>query len=255
MAAGLVLPLAAWAQSKFDGTWKLDPNSGQFEGKPDLYLLEDGVYRCPTCDPPIDVKADGTDQTVAANACYDTVSIKVIDERTLEEVHKKKGTLAENAMMTVTEDGRTARIDWTTRCNARNEPVTDSFLETRVAPGPAGAHLISGSWTMSKKLGLSDNAMTGIIKLEGDTFSFMDPVGQGYTAKLDGTETPTKGELGHHTVSVRRLGNDTVEETDRDDGKAVEVIRYTVSPDGKTMTLTMENKVQGTRSQYTLIKQ
>ena len=63
------------------------------------------------------------------------------------------------------------------------------------------------------------------MKLEGDTFYFADPAGMSYTAasaigplpdgrgsdgKLDGTETPFKGDLGSTTVSVQHVDQNTV---------------------------------------------
>lgn len=84
--------------------------------------------------------------------------------------------------------------------------------------------------------------MIATLKLEGNTFSSSDPTGQGYTAKLDGTETPVKGDLSNTMVSVKRIGENSIEETDKHGGKVVEVIRFTPSADGKTMTVSMEDK-------------
>ena len=73
---GLLIALAisvpAIAQSAFDGTWKFNLNDAQFPKKPDVFLLQDGMYHCKTCVPPIDVKADGQDQPVKGHPYYDT---------------------------------------------------------------------------------------------------------------------------------------------------------------------------------------
>ncbi len=60
----LVVSVPAIAQNAFDGTWKFNLNDAQFPKKPDVVLLQDGMYHCKTCVPPIDVKADGQDQPV-----------------------------------------------------------------------------------------------------------------------------------------------------------------------------------------------
>jgi hypothetical protein len=60
----LVVSVPAIAQNVFDGTWKFNLNDAQFPKKPDVFLLQDGMYHCKTCVPPIDVKADGQDQPV-----------------------------------------------------------------------------------------------------------------------------------------------------------------------------------------------
>jgi len=124
-----------------------------------------------------------------------------------------------------------------------------------VAEAPHGAHAISGSWRITKRLNRSENALVVTLKLEGNTFSFADPTGQGYAAKLDGTETPITGDLSNTMVSVKRIDENTVEETDKRDGKIVEVTRFTVSADGKTLTVSMENKTNGTIRQLVAHKQ
>src|SRR5690349_23500668 len=85
----LVVSVSAFAQNPFDGTWKFNLNDAQFPKKPDVVLLQDGMYHCKTCVPPIDVKADGQDQPVKGHPYYDSVSIKVLDDRSIEEVDKK----------------------------------------------------------------------------------------------------------------------------------------------------------------------
>jgi len=125
----------------------------------------------------------------------------------------------------------------------------------RVAQAPRGAHAISGSWRITKRLNRSENALVVTLKLEGNTFSFADPTGQGYAAKLDGTETPFKGDLSGTMVSVKRIDENTIEETDKRDGKIVAVNRFAVSADGKTMTVSMENKVHETTRQFVAHKQ
>ncbi len=52
MLGTLLLPLLAFAQSPFDGTWKVDMNKVDFPKKPDVYLLQNGMYECKTCVPP-----------------------------------------------------------------------------------------------------------------------------------------------------------------------------------------------------------
>jgi len=42
----MLTPGLAMAQSVFDGTWKADMKTAQFPTKPDVYLLQDGMYHC-----------------------------------------------------------------------------------------------------------------------------------------------------------------------------------------------------------------
>jgi hypothetical protein len=96
----------------------------------------------------------------------------------------------------------------------------------------------------------SANALVVTLKLEGNRFSFADPAGQGYTAKLDGTETPFKGDLSNTMVSVRGIDERTIEETDKLEGRVVEITRFTVSSDGKTMAVSMKDNSKGTTREF-----
>ena len=80
------------------------------------------------------------------------------------------------------------------------------------------------------------------------------PTGQSYTAKLDGKEVSFVGDPGTTTVSLKRIG-DSVEETDYRDGKPISVSKMTVSADGKSMTIEVDDKLHGTKSTFYAIKQ
>lgn len=254
-ALSLLLPGAVFAQIPFNGIWKLNPDTAQTQAKPEVYLLKDGMYDCSTCDPPLHLRADGADKKLAGDPCYDTVSVRVVDERTIEETYKKNGRPVITSRAIISYDGNTATIDWAERCNPKGELIAVHYIKTRAAPAPPGAHLISGSWRLTKRVKQSDSVFTGTLKLEGDNFSFSDPVGYGYTAKLDGTETPMKGTDGRELVSVRRIGEYTIEETHKENGKVVEIVRYTISAGGKTMTVIIEHPVSGTTTTYAAEKQ
>lgn len=102
---------------------------------------------------------------------------------------------------------------------------------------------------------LSANALSLTYKVDGDTLTMSNPTGQGYTAKLDGTDAPYKGDPGTTSVSVKKLGKNSIEETDKRDGKVIGIYHMTVAPDGKTMTIAITDKLHGTTSQYVAEKQ
>jgi hypothetical protein len=102
---------------------------------------------------------------------------------------------------------------------------------------------------------ISDNGLMFTNKVEGDSLSMSNQTGQGYTAKLDGTEAPYKGDPGTTSVSVKKVDKNTIEETDKRDGKAISVARMTVAADGKSMTIAVSDKLRGTTSQFLAVKQ
>jgi hypothetical protein len=83
-----------------------------------------------------------------------------------------------------------------------------------------------------------------------------NPMGQSYTAKLDGTDAPYKGVPGINSVSILRLGKDTFMETDKRDGKAITTKRFMVTPaDGKTMTVIVGDDLTGAATVLATAKQ
>jgi hypothetical protein len=248
-------PIFANAQSAFDGVWKFDINKAQLPKKPDVYLLQDGTYHCNTCVPPIVVKADGQDQKVTGHPYFDTISVKVVDDHTVELTQKKDGKVNGTSKSTVSSDDNTLRFEFSDSSASNSDPVTGKGESARVAKGPAGSHAISGSWRTTKLAHLSDNALLVTFKLEGDSFSMSNPTGQSYTAKLDGTDAPFKGDPGTTSVSVKRLGKNSIEETDKRDGKVIAVSRITVGADGRSMNITFTDKLHGTTSEFPAVKQ
>jgi hypothetical protein len=254
VAAILCLATCAKAQNAFDGTWKFSMDTAKFPTKPDEYLLKDGMYHCKTCAPPVDVKADGQDQKVTGHPYYDTANIKVVDDHSIEEMYKKNGKVVSTSKSTVSADGNTLMFEFSDSSATSGDPVTGKGEATRVAKAPAGAHAISGSWRMTKMDTISDNAMRVTYKVSGDTLTMSNPTGQSYTAKLDGTDAPYHGDPGTTSVSVKKTGPNSIEETDKRDGKVIGMAQLTVSADGKTLKVQWEDKLHGTHGEVSATK-
>jgi hypothetical protein len=230
-------PVSVMAQSAFDGTWKIDTNKAQFSKKPDVYLLQNGMWHCKSCVPPINIKSDGGDYKLSVSyPCVETASTKVIDDRTVLITRKGKGKITGTDKGTVSADGNTLTWEDTDTCEGESKPETSKSEETRIAKGPAGAHAISGSWR-TVKASASENSLLMTMKVEGDTLSYSDPTGISYAAKFSGPSVLMKGDPNHGMVAVRLVGKNTMVETYRLNGKVVESDRSTVAPDGKTMTI------------------
>jgi hypothetical protein len=255
----MFLPLLATAQSDLDGTWKVDLTKSTMPDKADVFLLQNGTYQCKTCVPPINLKADGVDHTFAGNPYYDAVAVKVLDDHSVETTEKKNGRFIATSKMVVSADGSTATIEFTDSTKSASEPVVGKGVMTRVAKTkrpPAGSHVISGSWRTSKMGSLSDNALTFTFKADGDSLNMTNPTGHTYTAKLDGTDAPYKGDPGISSVSILRLGKDTFMETDKRDGKTITTKRFMVTPgDGTTMTVIVSDGLTGGATVLAALKQ
>lgn len=250
----LVMPMLAVAQSPFDGTWKNDMSSVQFPTKPDVYVVQNGMYECKTCVPPVNIKADGNDQKLTGDPYADTMSVKVIDDHNIESTTTKNGKVVGTAKVSVSSDGNTMTVNWTDSGEPSGGTQTGTYTAKRVAPAPAGANSTSGSWR-GEKADASAAALTWTYKVEGKELTMTTPTGQSYTAKLDGTDAPYKGDPGTTSVSVKMLGKDTLEETDKRDGKVISITKATVAADGKTMKWISDDKLHGTTTKGVAQKQ
>ena len=252
----LLLPGTAPAQSAFDGTWKMDMNQVGFDKKPDVFLLRDGMYSCKTCVPPYTIKADGSDQPVSGHPYFDSIAIKVVSDHEIQETDKKGGKVVGTSTSKVSADGNTTMFSFVDSSNTNGgPPVTGKGEAVRVAPGPAGSSPISGSWQMKKIEGLSENATTTKYMVKGNKFMMSSPTGQSYTAKLDGSDAPMKGDPGVTSVSVKMMGNNMLEETDKRNGKAIGVFKMTIQPDGKTAKATYDDLLTHRTNTFVMVKQ
>jgi len=238
------------ANGTIDGTWIGDVSSVKFEGKPDEYLLQNGTYECKSCSPPRSIAADGTYHRVPNYAYYDEESIKVVDHRTVQVSRKLKGREMGRSTMIISPDGNTLTTNWTDTSDANAKPRTGSFEETRVAGGPAGSHALSGSWAASKIADVDPEEITLTLKADADMLHMSAPIGISYDAKLDGTQTPIKGDPTAATVSVKRLSDNSYQETDTAGGRVVKVNTFTLGSDGK-LTIVSTNPRDGSKTTWT----
>ena len=251
--AGLALPVCALADSALDGTWKFDISS-PVVSKPNVLSLKGGTFRCDTCRPKIKVKADGTDQAVAGSPYYDTISITAVDAHTVNEVRKKAGKPVLTTNYVIAADGKTMVAE-SSDSTASTEPVTEKTDFKRVAMGAKGSEALTGSWLQTKVETASDNGNLVTYKTDGDMLSMTTPIGQSYSAKLDGTEAPYNGDPGQSTIAMKKVSTTVYTETDKRGSKIISVEKFTISADGKTATVKWTDMLHGNSGHYVMVKQ
>jgi len=234
-----------------NGTWKTDLASIKIDSKPEQFLLKDGKFSCSTCTPPIDVAADGAFHPVS-RPYADHMSVKVNDDHNVTRTNQKGGKTTFQQKFTVSADGNTLTSSFTDTSGTK--PVTGTFVDTRAGPAPAGAHAMSGSWQPQRPTNVSEEGLTVTIAADNDMLHVKTPAGQSYDAKLDGTETPVKGDIGGTVVSVKKLAPGSYQETDKRQGKVTDVITMTVGADGK-LSFKDENKLDGSTTTSVANKQ
>ena len=248
-ASGNAAAPAAQGADAINGTWKADLSTVQMNQKPDQFLLQAGQFSCATCTPPIKIPADGAFHPVTGRPYADSISVKVDDDHNVTRTDRKGNKVTSEGKYSVSSDGNTLTINFTDSSTPNAPPVKGSLTETRVAPAPAGAHAISGSWKPDKYSNINDEALTVTSRVEGDMLHMSSPAGQSYDAKLDGTDTPIKGDIGGTTASVKKVGDNSYQETDKRDGKVVSVTTFTVGADGK-LNVTSEDKRNDSTMKY-----
>jgi hypothetical protein len=251
-ALALLIPALAFAKSPFDGTWKTRPDSMTFSGNPDVFELSNGVYSCASCAPPYKIKADGTDQPVPEHDYLDHQAAKVVSPSVVEFTDKKAGKVMATSRYSVSADGKKLSGTWTSYVGEK--PITGGFTEKRIAAAPAGAHAISGSWQTDSVTDLSDAARIVVLQSTPNGLKMMWN-GQTTEAKFDGKEYPTVGDPGKTMITLKRLSETQIEETDRRRGKVFDVVLWTVAADGKTITTVDTDPVHGTKVTSILEKQ
>jgi hypothetical protein len=248
----LIAPTMAFAAGSIDGTWKTKADSYQQTGKADSYELSGGMYHCNSCVPPVNIKADGTDQSVTGHDYYDTFAVRVLSSTAVETTTKKAGKVIFTDAMTVSADGKTLTEKFVDHTGT--QAASGTATSNRLTAGAPGSHAVSGTWQQGAFSDGSDTLLT--VKYESSPDGLkMQWNGQSYDAKFDGKEYPTKNDPGNTMVSLKRIDANTIEETDRRAGKVTDVTRSTVSADGKSLMVVDTSPTRGTKVTYTMVKQ
>lgn len=252
LPALLLLPAVALAGSAFDGTWKQNVSSLKVTGKADQFQVLDGEYTCSSCVPEIKAKADGSDQKVTGHPYYDTVAVTVVSPSSIHIIEKLGGKQTLSLTYNVSTDGKTLTgkfQDYT-----GTQMATGSFAETRRAKGPPGSHPVSGSWQPEALSDANEAARTYGYQMTNDQFS-MQWNGQSYNAKFDGKEYPVHGDPGKTVVTLKKLDDYNVQETDSRSGKVTDEIHLAAAKDGKTIEVTDNDVIHHQIATFTLDKQ
>jgi len=247
----LLVSPSLFAQTHFDGTWRMKMSTLEFSGASEEYLIADGIYHCLTCTPKVDVKTDGADYKVSGHEVYyDTIAVRVLDARSLAFTFKKDGKLVATSKETVSADGKTMVEEFHNAL--QNDPVTGKAGFVHVADGPAGSHALSGKWQMRT---IKNDTEAGTLTTYHSISNGLKIISgrESYEAKFDGKDYPVGKDL-HSTVSLTLIDENTFEETDKRDGKILTVSRMTVSKDGTIMTIESTDKQRGGTMTYTAEK-
>jgi hypothetical protein len=236
IALALLLVSTAASAGPFTGTWvaDLDSQSGLTR---DVYLVANGTYSCESCSPPRHYPADGKLHRIVGDPEVNFESVTVTGPRTIVTRLREKA-MNRTTTMTVSRDDRTATYVSIDHRPGIKEPLKTVYLARRVAPAPPRAHAVSGTWQGVAYKVVPELIRTTILREEGAKLTYRVPVGATYTARIGGGFAPLHG-LGteRQDAAVKKVDERTIVETRRRDGKVIMVRTFSLSPNGKTLTI------------------
>lgn len=244
----LATPVAA--QSAFDGSWVLEVDTVKPTERPNVILLKDGSYACQSCTSSQAIKADGQFHTITGNPYADAMSVRVIDSRTVTTLHRRGDVVVAESTETVSADGQRREDAFTDRTSANGTPVTGRTISRRVADGPAGSHAISGGWQVVGFEGISENALSLSIRVDGETVHKTSPLGERSVARFNGPTVPVEGDPSGLAVAVIRANPSTIVQIGKRNGQVVDVTTMSVRSDGRTLDIVSQDTATGDTTSF-----
>jgi hypothetical protein len=249
----LFLPAALFAQSPFDGTWKVNLDASKPSPEPLVLSVSNGIYDCTSCVPAVHVKADGSDQPVTGLS-HVTAAVNEIDSHTITIVVKKDGKTVSEQTRTASEDERTLHVKVTVYPPQSAKPSIEETTSERIRNPVPGANTTSGSWK-TRKMDGSEGLLLVTYKESAGELSESTPTGSSWTAKYDGEYYPVKGSYHADSVSLKKMKDRTIELSFKAGGNIVRVNTITISSDGRIMTIVSESKLSGRVSTWVATRQ
>ena len=232
--AACVITCAAWAASDpFVGEWKLNPSKSRLADQMKVESVAGNKYAFDFGPGTETVATDGTDQPGYGGT---TLAVSVEGPDAWKVVRKKDGRVLLTAHWKLSSDGRALSDDFTSLApDGSASNLKYVYERTTAASG------FAGTWETAN--GTVNFALTIKIQpYDGDGLSLVSPlVDKPRNLRFDGKDYP---ELSSNaspgtTYSARRPSSHALEITDKYNGKIVDTRQYVLSPDRKTLTLTV----------------
>jgi hypothetical protein len=235
--AVLVLVLAfagglAAAENPFAGTWKLNPAKSKLTG--DTMKFEktaSGAIRFSASGVSYTFNVDGKEYT---GPFGEVIVWKQIDDHTWETTYTQKGILLSTDTTKLSPDGKTLTV-----VSKGTKPNGETFQDTVVYERIAGEKGLLGRWR-DKEVKVSAPE-TLEIKPSGKDGLLMTSIGYKWTfdAQFDGKDYPVTGPTvgAGMTGVLRHIGPRSLHLVVKKSGKPLFRETYTLSRDGRTLTI------------------
>ncbi len=163
-----------------------------------------------------------------------TVAWKQMDASSWETVNKLKDKVTSTDVSRLSADGKTlTTVTKGTRPDGK--AFENQYVFARVSGGPG----LPGKWK-SSKVSYSGPSVVDISTHETDGLAVrVEDWGMSWNAKFDGKDNPVKGPnvADGFTMALKRTGPNSLEYVQKQNGKELYKGTWTVSADGKTITI------------------
>lgn len=235
-----LLAASLWAaDDPFCGKWKLNMEKSKLTGEQvKIQDLGSNKYKWTVGNTVDTIAYDGTDQPAHFGR---TISMAPEGTNTWRMVIKKDGKTLSSMTHALSDDGTTQTIKGT---ETKPDGTTSDFnvVWKKVSGGSGWA----GTWE-NTDVKLSSPDQWQIEPYESDGLTFNTPAYHDtLSMKFDGKEYEEKGPTvaPGSMSSGKRVDAHTLEVTDKVKGEVVDQTKFEVSPDGKTLTLTIREPGQ-----------
>jgi hypothetical protein len=228
----LLLSLPAFAESPFDGTWKLNTSKSHLAGDTMSYAdAGSGMLKYTDSDQTYTFKPDGSSFTTPMGT--DRTFLKTGDN-SYTATSKKGGLLLRTTTIKVSSDGKTLMVESKgTKPNGDN--FDDTFTYIRTSPGTG----LIGGWKSTEVKLSSPNSLT--IQTDGTdgVTTTLSAIKATCQAKWNGKDFPATGPTVPDglTLALSKTGPSSFKLVQKVKGKVIVIARYQLASDGTTMTM------------------
>jgi hypothetical protein len=220
------------ANNPFVGQWKLNASETKFSDRMKVESAGGKKYVFDFGGGPETIVVDGTAQPGISGT---VLAVTEEAPRRWTVVRKANGRTLITARWTLSEDGMTLTDDFT-QFAGNGSPMAMNYVYAKKNTAAGFA----GDWVSSSTGRLTSAYVLRVQPWEKDGLSFVDPqMARTKNVKFDGKDYPNEGANAGATASIRRVDERTLEMTDKVDGRVVDTRQIVVSPDGKTLTMTV----------------
>jgi hypothetical protein len=237
--ACLAITSASAATDPFAGDWKLNPARSKISDQMKVNCVETNKCIFNLGPIPETIVLNGTDQPGEFGT---TLAVTVEAPDRWKVVRKKDGHMLISAIWSLSSDANTLTDDFT---SIRSDGTTNNIKYTYKRSGPGSAFTatnFTATWIGTPQA-MSSTGVLQIRPYEDDGLSFADSRGQDTNnIKFDGKDYPHAGpnSLAGYVSSAHRTAAHSIELTDKVSGTLLRTRRFDLSPDLKTLNVTIQ---------------